>query len=104
MSSDAGLPGEVDLDDYGFTIGGTGGTGGNGGSVTAANSGAITTGAGAPGIGSGTAYQGHGVVLQSVGGGGGFGAMGALSNSLTYADVAPGFTIGGGGGRRLPRL
>jgi hypothetical protein len=71
-----------------LAVGGTGGTGGNGGSVdfdlTGSSASVATRG-----------YGAHGVLLQSIGGGGGHGADGSDSAD---AQIAVGGGIGGSGG------
>ncbi|MFN3815111.1 hypothetical protein [Brevundimonas sp.] len=73
----------------GLTVGGTGGTGNTGGVVTVSNDGLIdTTGAGA-----------HGILAQSIGGGGGNGGLAITAAGLIGAATStPLITIGGTGG------
>lgn len=74
---------------FGFNLGGQGGSGETGGSVTVDNSGLIdTTGNGA-----------HGILAQSIGGGGGNGGI-ALAGSFSFGGRTntPTIAIGGSGG------
>jgi hypothetical protein len=73
----------------GLAIGGAGGTGNTGGNVTVTNGGLVDT----SGIGA------HGIVAQSVGGGGGNGGMSIAANLTINATAStPLISIGGSGG------
>jgi hypothetical protein len=100
-----GLGGAVDSGDgkaISFSLGATGGNGGAGGSVFVDNRTGITTGVAAE-TSSLVISQAHGILAQSIGGGGG---TGQLTGSLLYGSTSSGtekgiaFTVGGtaGGG------
>ena len=86
------------LDYFGIFIGGSGGSGANGGAVTLTNTGAITTGSGIATYPIGSVDQGHGIFLQSVGGGGGDGAAAFGNGILNYGlDSGIGIEVSLGG-------
>jgi len=95
VSDDTGSNVTEDTSAFTLAVGGSGGTGGDGGTVTLNNSGAIRTGANSPNLIGGDAYQSNGLVAQSIGGGGGNGAIGITGG---VSDIAVAFAVGGSGG------
>jgi len=71
---------------FGLGLGGGGGVSGNGGEVIVTNSGSILS----------NGAQAHGILAQSIGGGGGTGAAASAGNHLTKLEVNA--EIGGNGG------
>jgi len=100
--------GANDPDQLSVAVGGAGGVASNAGAVVLATTAAmsVTTGSGNPSTSdAGSVYQGHGVQLQSIGGGGGNGAagiQGAVKPSSTQGAIDIGVggkgTGGGSGG------
>ena len=79
-------------------LGGTGGIGGVGGAVTLNRTGTVTTGLADDGTGHASGHGAHGVLAQSIGGGGGTGGwVGALAG-VGGTGVAISTTLGGDGG------
>ena len=77
------------------SVGGHGGSNGLGGSVVVASNGTIATGGSVNGLASG--YQAHGLVAQSIGGGGGVGGF-AASGATTIGQQGLANRVGGNGG------
>ena len=92
----ASTPGaETTTNSLAFNLGGAGGDGGTGGSVGVTNGGKITT----------YGFKAHGILAQSVGGGGGAGGMSLIGDLAlgkksgdTSTDKALAISVGGSGG------
>ncbi len=85
-TTESGTDGATPLLSVNLALGGSGGAGNKGGAVKVENAGVIDT----------TGASAHGIMAQSIGGGGGIGGMSGSTNSTGQIGVA--LTLGGNGG------